>query len=179
MRLSAGDLSYQARGTAAINLCFFMSCAAAASVAVYRWRHAPARGGACATGVPRDSSSAARGTEAMRADTQRGWGRQIVGPIVPRWELSWLSCDVPMWLQAGTQTGLAPSIWSPAVASELSSGLVPPSQRCGLCQNFKQTTLTTRLYKVRTNLYPPTYENVPTRLVPWLRTLWLPRSACR
>jgi len=39
-----------------------------------------------------------------------------------------------------------------------SSGLVPPvppSQRCGLCQNFKQTTLTTRLYKVRTNLYPP------------------------
>jgi len=63
-----------------------------------------------------------------------------------------------MWLQAGTQTGLAPSIWSPAVASELTSGLVPPappSQRCGLCQNFKQTTLTTRLYKVRTNLYPP------------------------
>ena len=41
---------------------------------------------------------------------------------------------------------------------------VPPSQRCGLCQDFKQTTLTTRLYKVRTNLYPPTYENVPTRL---------------
>jgi len=40
----------------------------------------------------------------------------------------------------------------------------PPSQRCGLCQNFKQTTLTTRSYKVRTNLYPPTYENVPTRL---------------
>ena len=33
--------------------------------------------------------------------------------------------------------------------------LYPPSQRCGLCQNFKQTTLTTRLYKVRTNLYPP------------------------
>ena len=27
---------------------------------------------------------------------------------------------------------------------------VPPSKRCGLCQNFKQTTLTTRLYKVRT-----------------------------
>jgi len=49
-----------------------------------------------------------------------------------------------------------------------SSGLVPglyhPSQRCGLCQNFKQTTLTTILYQVRTNLYPPpTYENVPTR----------------
>ena len=39
-----------------------------------------------------------------------------------------------------------------------SSGLVPlytPSQRCGLCQNFKQTTLTARLYKVCTNLYPP------------------------
>jgi len=33
--------------------------------------------------------------------------------------------------------------------------IYPPSQRCGLCQNFKQTTLTTRLYKVRTNLYPP------------------------
>ena len=33
--------------------------------------------------------------------------------------------------------------------------LYHPSQRCGLCQNFKQTTLTTRLYKVRTNLYPP------------------------
>jgi len=33
--------------------------------------------------------------------------------------------------------------------------LYSPSQRCGLCQNFKQTTLTTRLYKVRTNLYPP------------------------
>ena len=42
---------------------------------------------------------------------------------------------------------------------------VIPSQSCGLRQNFKQTTLTTRLYKVRTNLYPPpTYENVPTRL---------------
>jgi len=39
-----------------------------------------------------------------------------------------------------------------------SSGLVPPvppSQRCGLFQNFKQTTLTTRLYNVRTKLYPP------------------------
>ena len=49
-----------------------------------------------------------------------------------------------------------------------SSGLVPPgppSQRCGLCQIFKQTTLTTRLYKVLTNLCPlPTYENVPTCL---------------
>jgi len=33
--------------------------------------------------------------------------------------------------------------------------LHPPSQRCGLCQNFKRTTLTTRLYKVRTNLYSP------------------------
>jgi len=33
--------------------------------------------------------------------------------------------------------------------------LYPSSQRCGLCQHFKQTTLTTRLYKVRTNLYPP------------------------
>ena len=44
--------------------------------------------------------------------------------------------------------------------------LYPPSQRCGVCQNFKQTTLTTTLYKVRTNLYPPpTYENVPTRLM--------------
>jgi len=32
--------------------------------------------------------------------------------------------------------------------------LCPSSQRCGLCQNFKQTTLATRLYKVRTNLYP-------------------------
>jgi len=30
-----------------------------------------------------------------------------------------------------------------------------PNQRCGLCQNFQQTTLTTRLYKVFTNLYPP------------------------
>jgi len=30
-----------------------------------------------------------------------------------------------------------------------------PSQRCGLCQNFKQTTLAARFYKVRTNLYPP------------------------
>jgi len=30
-----------------------------------------------------------------------------------------------------------------------------PSQRCGLCQNFKQTTLTTRSCKVRTNFYPP------------------------
>jgi len=38
-----------------------------------------------------------------------------------------------------------------------SSGFVPPvlpSQRCGLCQNFMQMTLTTRLYKVRTHLYP-------------------------
>ena len=36
---------------------------------------------------------------------------------------------------------------------------VPPSQRCGLCQNFKQTTLTTRLYKVRTYLYLPHLRN--------------------
>jgi len=60
-----------------------------------------------------------------------------------------------------------------------SSGLVPPvppSQRCGLCQNFKQTTLTTRLYKVRTNLY--TYENVPTRLGPTVRFIRYPGS-CR
>ena len=73
---------------------------------------------------------------------------------------------------------VAPSMLLPTVASELwgqggtlppSSGLVrspvPPSQRYGLCQNFKQTTLTTRLYKFRTDLNPPpTYENVPTRL---------------
>jgi len=32
--------------------------------------------------------------------------------------------------------------------------LYPLRQKCGLCQNFKQTTLTARLYKVRTNLYP-------------------------
>jgi len=32
--------------------------------------------------------------------------------------------------------------------------LYPPNQRCGLCQNFNQTTSSTRLYKVRTNLYP-------------------------
>ena len=32
--------------------------------------------------------------------------------------------------------------------------LYPRSQRCGLCQNFKQTTLTTRLYNVHTNLHP-------------------------
>jgi len=33
-------------------------------------------------------------------------------------------------------------------------------------KNFKRTTLTTRFYKVRTNLYPPApnYENGPTRL---------------
>jgi len=52
---------------------------------------------------------------------------------------------------------------------------LPPSQRCGLhvvllymlvCQNFKRTTLTTRLYEVHTNLYPPpNYENVPTLLI--------------
>ena len=44
--------------------------------------------------------------------------------------------------------------------------LYPPSQRCGLCQNFKQTTLTTTLYKVSGSykFVPPTYENVPTRL---------------
>ena len=48
-----------------------------------------------------------------------------------------------------------------------SSGLVglPPSQRCGLCQNFTQTTLTTRLYKVNSYKFvPPTYEDVTTRL---------------
>jgi len=50
--------------------------------------------------------------------------------------------------------------------------LYPPSQRCGLRQNFKQTTLTTRLYKVRTNLYPHTYENVPTRLEVNLCQTW-------
>ena len=58
-------------------------------------------------------------------------------------------------------TNTSATIVQPAVASELwyvppSSGIVPPppSQRCGSCQNFKQTTLTTRLYKVRTNLCP-------------------------
>ena len=60
------------------------------------------------------------------------------------------------------------NLWSSTMASELwgqGGTLYPPqvqdlyplylpSQRCGLCQNFKQTTLTTRFYKVRTNLYP-------------------------
>jgi len=45
----------------------------------------------------------------------------------------------------------------PPTSSGLVRPLYPPSQRCGLRQNFKQTTLTTRLYKVRTNLYPPTH----------------------
>jgi len=45
--------------------------------------------------------------------------------------------------------------------------LYSPSQRCGLCQNFKQTTLTTRLYKVRTNLYPS--------LTKTFRRAWLQR----
>jgi len=36
---------------------------------------------------------------------------------------------------------------------------------CHATNLWRQTTLTTRLYKVRTNLYPPTYENVPTRLL--------------
>ena len=48
--------------------------------------------------------------------------------------------------------------------------LYPPSQRCGLCQHFKQTTLTTRLYKVRTNLYPPpltkTFRRACPKLIP-------------
>jgi len=44
--------------------------------------------------------------------------------------------------------------------------LYPPTQRCGLCQNFKLTTLTTRLYKVRTNLYsPPLTKTLPTFLL--------------
>ena len=75
---------------------------------------------------------------------------------------------------------VAPSMLLPTVASELwgqggtlyppqvqdlYGPLYPPSQRYGLCQNFKQTTLTTRLYKFRTDLNPPpTYENVPTCL---------------
>ena len=61
----------------------------------------------------------------------------------------------------------AGNLWSSTMASELwgqGGTLYPqvqdlyplylPSQRCGLCQNFKQTTLTTRFYKVRTNFYP-------------------------
>ena len=34
-----------------------------------------------------------------------------------------------------------------------------PSQRCGFRQNLKQTTLTTRLYKVRTNLLTKTFRH--------------------
>ena len=70
-----------------------------------------------------------------------------------------------LWNSLFIQIFSSPMITTATVASELwgqggtlyppSSGLVPPSQRCGLCQKFKQTTLTTRLYKVRTNLYPP------------------------
>jgi len=54
-----------------------------------------------------------------------------------------------------------------------SSGLVPPvppSQRFGLCLNFKQTTLTTRFYKVCTNLYPP--------LTKTFRRAWYNRLMC-
>ena len=65
-------------------------------------------------------------------------------------------------LQLNKLVSVASELWGQGhgdiVAYPPSSGLVPPvppSQRCGLCQNFKQTTLTTRLYKVRTNLYPP------------------------
>jgi len=62
-----------------------------------------------------------------------------------------------VWGQAGGTLYLPP-VWD-------LYPLYPPSQRCGLCQNFKQTTLTTRSYKILTSLYPPpTYENVPTRL---------------
>ena len=63
-----------------------------------------------------------------------------------------------------TQTQTDKKKYNKLVALEL-WGLVPPvppSQKCGLCQNFKQTTLSTRLHEVRTNLYSPTYENIPS-----------------
>jgi len=80
------------------------------------------------------------------------------------------------WMRRAVQNRSFPQapfrVVNKPVASELwghvgtlyppSSGLVPPvppSQRCGLCQNFKQTTLTTRLCKVSTNLYPPLTKN--------------------
>jgi len=44
---------------------------------------------------------------------------------------------------------------TPPQVQDLYGPLYPPSQRYGLCQNFKQTTLTTRLYKFRTDLNPP------------------------
>ena len=54
---------------------------------------------------------------------------------------------------------VASQLWGRGTLYPLVQDLYPlyrhPGQRCGLCQNFKQTTLTTRLYKVRTNLYPP------------------------
>jgi len=53
----------------------------------------------------------------------------------------------------------------------------PPSQRCGLCQNFKQTTLTTGLYKVRTNLYPPPVTKTFRRA--WSKWCPLPLSRFR
>ena len=50
--------------------------------------------------------------------------------------------------------------------------LYPPSQRCGLCQNFKQTTLTTRLYKDRTNLYPPLTKTFRSACPPLTEVNW-------
>ena len=54
------------------------------------------------------------------------------------------------------QPAVASELWAQGVRTPQVQELYPhpPSQRCGSCQNFKQTTLTTRLYKVRTNLCP-------------------------
>ena len=71
-------------------------------------------------------------------------------------------------------SGNTPAQWRRNYGDSLTGGNIVPAKfrTCTLqvkdaayVKNFKQTTLTTRLYMVRTNLYPPpTYENVPTRL---------------
>ena len=50
----------------------------------------------------------------------------------------------------------SPVISSSGVGTTGTGGyIVPPKSKMRLMSNFKQTTLTTRLYKVRTNLYLP------------------------
>ena len=73
---------------------------------------------------------------------------------------------IPLWIQWRRNYGDRGYIGHCTPQVQDLYPLYPPSQRRDLCQNFKQTTLTTRLYKVRTNLYPAprTYENVPTCL---------------
>jgi len=76
---------------------------------------------------------------------------------------------IPLWIQWRRNYGDRGYIGHCTPQVQDLYPLYPPSQRRDLCQNFKQTTLATRLYKVRTNLYLPPHLRKRSDAPLWIR----------